>query len=381
MKIKLLPSIAIASAMLFIISCDPSSSKESEPEPEPIILSPEEAQIEVRAANQDIITQRDDMISASGLDALMYLFDLMYADDEKASKQKAPLYSKRMTYSNALSYFRNNKELKSAILEEDDYYGIYEFNFGSDEFEMVSESSVMLQYQFPENEEEYINQNNNAELTITNLEFTEINSTEEYWNDETFQYENRPTTEEVPTNMDVLLTIDNQESLSATYVASYDIEGLPTAMSASFETGGYDLLMSQSGSNTNYTSVMEYKFNNRVIMKYNTDLTYSSDLSTVRTVSGYCLINPLKFNGAVNSDAIEQHITDIDENEVDPDIDYLNEQIDVKVIQTELNSTIGVLEYKMYHDYEWDEEYPAIVIVYTDGTYDWLEDVMTFIEE
>ena len=343
-------------------------------------LTADEAKVEIRSANQDIVANKDAMMSTSGMEALMYLMNLMTDGMEKSAMVKRPVFASHISYSKVLNYFRKSNLLKSATLDDDSNYGILEYDFASATFVMVEESSTMLQIRYPADDVAMANQVNNAEFTMNNLEFDEISSTEEYWDYQAGGYVTMETTEEIPVKAKVTLDIDGSEELSASYKASYNNDGLPTSMDMSFETDDYSLSMSFSGGGVDYRSKMEYKLKSDVIIAYDYDIKYTSDQTSVEKLAGYVQLTPLKFKGIINSDAIETYMMELDENGGEVDLDYLNSQIDMQVYQSDMNSKIGDLEYKMYYDPEWGEEYPEVAVVYEDGSYDWLSDIMTFAE-
>ena len=135
----------------------------------------EEAKIEIRNANQEIIAEKDEMFNTSGFGSLQYLLELMSSDDMKSKRINSEIFHSQLTYTKALNYFRGENALKSSKLD-DTFYGILQYNFMSGEMEKIADSDDMLQMQYPANETAKIQQQLNAVLTISDLEFEEITS-------------------------------------------------------------------------------------------------------------------------------------------------------------------------------------------------------------
>lgn len=375
MKRKLLfYSLVLLLSSSLLASCDLLQS-DKKPTKE---LTAEEAKVEIRAANQELTAQIDQMIATPAIGSLNHLMTLSM--DMKSSKvSKSAMLVTKLTYSSALNQFRNGlKPLKSVKLDDDDdeYYGIFEFNFDYDEMEMVAESSTMLQMNYPADEVAYANKQNNAQMTISNLKFQEVKSYYEDYDYNTDSWIEVESTELVPVSANVIIKIDGKTELEASYAASYTADGLPLSMNSSMETSEYKMTMSFSGSSTKYNTKMSYKLGKEEIMAYDLDVTYSSNQEDVEHIKGYYLFAPLKIDGEIYPAALETHT---DENDT-PNLTYMNSQMDIDMIHLEKNAIIGHLEFFMYYDAEWEETSPMPAIVYTDGTYEWLTDVMTFIK-
>ena len=326
-------------------------------------LSADDAKVEIRAANQEIISQKEAMLESRGMSSLSFLMKLLTGSELKSAFYSAPIYARKMSYTKALNYFRKNQLLKSANEDDDPdmNYGIFEYNFESGELDLVEESDDVFQITYPADDVALANKDNNAVLTISNLVFDEIKSIDEY---------NYETVESIPVNADVKLTIDGKKALTADYNAKYSADGLPTSMSAKMDSDdGYSFSMSFSGSGTTYSSKLEYKLGKEDIMGCDLDIEYATNMEDVETIEGYYMIAPLKFKGKINQGAINRY--------EGSDLVYMNSLIDMQVIQSEQNAKIGDVEYQMYYDADWDESYPVLAVVYADGTSEWLMDVMT----
>lgn len=369
-------SLLIIGLSLTMISCDLLPFNLSKPKP----LDAKEAKVELRSANQTISGNMEDMLKAPGFSELYYLMVVMNGN-EKSSIVLSDFYSQNITYSKVLNLFRGKHGLKSMNLnQEEGMYGIFEYDFSMGTFDIVEESSSVLQFSYPADEVAMSNNKNNAVLKIWDLKFDVIQSYTEEYNYQTGKYEEVETEEEVPISAQATLTVDGSKEMSAEYTAAYSSNGLPTKMEMELKSGDYSFKISFSGSSTKYKVKGSHKMGSELLMGYEADVEYTSDMETVKTIDGYYQITPLKFEGKINSNEIETYLIDCVENEIDPDLDYLNSQISVEVIQTEENALIGHLEFFMYTDDEYGYEEPMLAIVYEDGTYDWMEDVMTFAE-
>ncbi|MBN2806676.1 MAG: hypothetical protein JXR22_08455 [Prolixibacteraceae bacterium] len=383
---RVLPIVLL---MFFIVSCEllPENLRPDSWLPdlgEEKVLTAEEAKVEIRSANQDLTVRRENMLQTKGFSSLMYFSELMESEDAYAMKSadfRATWYQKSLSYSNVFNYFRGKNSLKSAkVVEEEGMYGYFVYNFSTGTFDMVSESNNTLEFIYPADDAAKYSQQNNAQMTITDLEFVEVISYEDVYDYNTGTYVQEETTEQMPVNADVVLKIDNALELTANYQASYSNEGMPLSMDCSMESSGNKMKVEQREKALAYTAKISMVQDGETLIDANLDVTYNADKSAVKTYKGYSIMTPLKFEGTVNAEAIEKYTDEYEEAGTEPDLDYLNSQIDVEVFQYEDKAKIGHLAYYMYYDPEYDESVPALAIVYEDGTYEWLEEVMTVAE-
>jgi len=54
----------------------------------------------------------------------------------------------------------------------------------------------------------------------------------------------------------------------------------------------------------------------------------------------------------------------------------MNNQMSMALFHTVLNAKIGDLAFKLYTDPDYGDTYPSIAVVYADGTFEWLENIM-----
>jgi len=99
-------------------------------------------------------------------------------------------------------------------------------------------------------------------------------------------------------------------------------------------------------------------------MSYDLDLVYNSSLDSVNFIEGYYQVTPIKFQGEIDVAAMNNC----------NDLDYIctNANMDVQVIQTVENKLIGDLEFRLYTDPTYGDQWLEPVIVYDDGTWEWL---------
>jgi hypothetical protein len=255
-------------------------------------------------------------------------------------------------------------------------YGVYEFNFDTDVFELVQSSTTMLKFIYPSDEAAYAAQQNNAEFVADNLQYLTIVYEETYWDEWSQTWVTETYEEYLPTNAVVSLKVDTATLMSATYSASYTENGNPQSISANITAAPYSFSMSFSGSGTAYNTMLSFKENTTEMMGYDLDVNYTSDMSDVEKVTGYYVVAPLKIDGWMNYAAINNHMIEIEDNGGEYDLVFLNTQLSMQLIHTGLNAKIGDLQFKLYHDTEYDEYAPMLCVVYSDGTYEWLEDIM-----
>jgi hypothetical protein len=375
--------------MFFIVSCDllPEGLRPDSWLPdlgEEKVLTAEEAKVEIRSANQDLTVSRENMLQTKGFSSLMYFSELMESEDAYAMKSaefKVTWFKQGLSYSNVFNYFRGNNSLKSAkVVEEEGMYGYFVYNFSTGTFDLASESNNTLEFIYPADDAAKYSQQNNAQMTITNLQFEEIISYEDVYDYNSGTYVQEETTEQVPINADVVLKIDNSIELTADYKASYSNEGMPLTMDCDLESDGYKMKVEHREKALAYTAKVSVVMDSETLIDANMDVTYNADKSAVKTYKGYSIMNPLKFEGTVNAEAIENYTDEYEDAGTEPDLNFMNSQIDVEVFLYEDNAKIGYLAYYMYYDAEYGESVPALAIVYDDGTYEWLDEVMTVAE-
>ncbi len=364
MKMKILLLFVAVLAML--VSCNKDKNEEVKE------LAPTEAKVELRNASEQINTDMTDMMNMPAFVSMDFMMQLM--DNEG---WKSTVHS--LIFNNGKTHLHAIKEAfrpASRSANEVGDFGVYEFNFETDIFEIVESSTSMLKLIYPSDEAAYAAQQNDAEFVADNLEYLTITYEDTYWDEWSQTWITDTYEEQLPTNASVSLKVDNVTLVTATYSASYNENGNPQSISANITADPYSFSMSFSGTGTAYSTMLSFKENNTEMMGYDLDVNYTSDMSDVEKVTGYYVVAPLKIDGWMNYAAINNHMVEIEDNGGEYDLVFLNTQLSMQLIHTGLNAKIGDLQFKLYHDTEYDEYAPMICVVYSDGTYEWLEDIM-----
>lgn len=351
-----------------LISCE-DDKEESTKE-----IKPATAKVEFRNAAQEINADLDKMMNTLPMQSLSYLSDLLDGDWEE--KLKVSLFqSGKIHLAKVRDNFRLDASGNRDEIEVGDF-GVYTFNFYLDEFQLTETSTTLLKIIYPANEQAYALKQNNAEFLLNNLKYTMITYTETWWDDWDEVWVTETYEEQVPTNAEISLSVDGIIGMSGKYNSVVSENGTPTAVTANLTSAPYQFQMGLSGSGSNYTTSLSLKESNKELMGYNLNITYSSDLIDVQKLSGYYNVSPLKIQGSMNYAAIEERTAKIIDNATSADIDYLNTQLDMELHHTGLNAKLGDIEFRLYVDTDYDESYPELAVVYSDGSYEWLYEVI-----
>ncbi|MBK9292342.1 MAG: hypothetical protein IPM52_12050 [Bacteroidetes bacterium] len=363
MKTTFFRLAVLLAAMLAIVSCN-KDKKISE-------LPADQAKVEIRNATQAVVTNMDAVLETPAAQSLMYMSELMDGKKAAANLRRQIEKPGRIHLALLMESFRDPsiKPIFSPNKVEGEY-GIYAYNFSTQTFDLVQSSTTKLEFSYPADDAAYMQMQNNAVLTIDNLVYKIITY-------DTKANRGVKEQEAVPVKADVTLKINNQTQMTASYNSTLTDSGTPTAVSASCNMADYSMNMSMSGSGVNYTTTESFKKGNDELMGHSLKITYTSDKEEVEKVTGYYLVKPLKFDGLIYPKAIDDHITQIEQQGgTNYDFNYLNSKIDIKVIQTELNGQIGKIQMKLYTDPDDGSKYPSLALVYNDGTYEWLDNIL-----
>lgn len=338
-------------------------------------LSPEQAKVEIRSANQRLQAENDALMNAPGMVSLDYLADLTSNQSWKSSLEYALFEAGDISYHNVKDIFTSQNNTRS---DEDDYLGnpgTYKFNFELDRFELIEPSTTTLIMIYPADEQAYAEQKLNAELVADNLQFTPISYTTTEWDEYSQTWITETEYDTVLTNTNVSLKIDEATVLTGHYHSTLASNGSPTSVDVSLAMMPYEFMMGFSGSGVNYNTTLSMKLSGEEIMGYNLALTYSADMEDVMRVEGSYRMPPVKFEGFMNYHAIETHIEEADATQ-NYDIPYLNDQIDMVIYQTELDAQIGIIVFMLYTDPDDGDQSPQLAVQYSDGTWEWLETIL-----
>lgn len=366
MKTRHLAAFVFLSSIILFSGCGKDEKKKE--------ISASEAKTELRTASQSISVEMESMMNKPAMVSLDFLTQLMDNGDWKSNLKNLAFNSGKLHLAKVKSAFRHNSAEKGATEVGD--FGIYRFNFLLDDFELVENSTTSLQLTFPADEAAYAAQQNNAVLLLDNLSYKTISYTETYYDEYMQTWVTETYEEMVPTNVSVALKLDDVSQMTMTYTASYDDSGFPTGMTASMNMAPYEFQTSLSGSGTDFNTSLTFKESGNVLMAYDWDLHYSSDMTELTKAIGSQTVTPLKAEGWMNMAAIQNHMDEVDMNQGSYDLNFLNNQLDMELSHTGINAKIGDIEFRMYTDTEYNETYPELAIVYSDGSYEWLADIL-----
>ena len=357
---------------LFFVTCDLLNKEDDEPES----LTTEEAKVEMRANSQQAIATMDAVMETPAALSLDYLAELMSGEDFKASLSSLMHNSKDLTITKLKDVFRNNELSKPQTRDDLIDFGIFQFNFVTDTFELIEESDNVLQMIYPDDAQAYASQLLNAVMTLQNLQYQDIEYTDTYWDEDLGMWVTETYNETVPITADVDLVIDDEEVMSGSYQSTLTENGRPTSVNISFTMGTYQVQVGFSGSGLSYNTSMSFSFNSIEVLGFNFVMKYTDNQESVEEVSGSFRKPPISLNGNVNYAAIEASMKESEENEVSYDYDFLNSQMNIEVFHEELNATLGNLVLMEYIDPDTNDAEAQIAIMYEDGSWEWLNDIL-----
>ncbi len=368
MKKKLFSYLAVFVMLIFAIGACNKTKEEVK------TLTTDEAKVEVRSASQEVNTNMDQVMNTAPIQSVNYLSTLLDNGTWKSTIKILIFQTRDLNLSKVKDAFRKDETGKSKANGIGDF-GVYQYNFDINDFELIEASSTKLVIKYPASDIAFANRQNNAELVADNLTYTTVTYTDTYWDEYSQTWITDTYDETIPTNLNLSLTIDGVQQMSGNYSGTLSESGYPTSANVSISMPPYQFDMSLSGSGTNFNTSLSFKQSDVEMMGYSLDIVYSSDLEKVDKVTGYYHMRPLKIEGWANLNAIETYITETEGNGGNYDLDYLNSQISLELFQTVLNAKIGDLAFKLYTD-EYNYTSPNLAVVYADGTYEWLSDIM-----
>lgn len=335
---------------LFGILCLSFAGCDDDPTP----LSPDEARTEMELAYSDLMMNMDLMMQSPAMEAMMMLMDISGFEvdfDIKSGAQQVIHPSlnlrDRMFVMGNTVYSITNSSLK----DEEVPTGVFHYNFDTGEFDLIDDSVDYIEIHFPATDEAYASQQLNAITRITELVMDEVVIDDE--------------TEIVPSKVVMWMKVDGVEVMNVDFQMSVDNEGFPDSVALVLNMENYNLVVSFSGSSLNYNTNIVFKESNNTLLDVDLDIMLMEGREEIENLSGYIHLVPIRLDGSMEVASFE----------LCEDIDCMNNNIDVEVIQTEDNEFIGHLEFRMQYDPEYDEEYPALVVVYSDGSFDFLEEL------
>jgi len=318
----------------------------------------EDARTELIKAGDEIEMNMFMMMGTPQMESVMFLMGLADMDFDFDLKSSVQSFSKdpARIASPGLNQIVELSRTVSAGKEMNGFEdGVWHYNFDTGYFELVAEATY-IELHFPANQEAYAAQVLNAILRIDNLDIGMV------------VIDDYP--EEVPTSADVTLHIDNQLVLSLEYRMTVGPDMFPVSVSLDLQMHPYSMNMTFGGSGIDYWVKMSMAHDGSTLLDIDLDLRFTADMDDVVRASGKVQLTPLEFSGSIEPMAMEDCYDAIDE------VSCLNNHIDVELWHTGENKKIGDLGFRMYHD-----GYPELVIVYDDGTYDFLADLFDFDED
>ena len=334
-------------------------------------LSAEDAKMEIRAAGDDIMVTMSEMMETPPMVAMNQFSSIMgmgfgvmksgQSDDVVADRSRDDfkavltqwLQADRSFPVPGASRVMNVVRATNASNEDDPEKGVFHYNFDTGEFDLVNPNVSYLEYHYPADEDAMTMRDNNCVLRISNLEYKDVVVEDEFGVE----------TDRVPTKFDITQKIDDELVMSMSYNATVKDNGFPESTSMEMDMLLYSMSLTLKGSSREVTVVSSLKYNKTDIFSTDLKIRYTADEEMVEKLDGTIEVNPLRFKGSISPEALE---------ECGEDLSCMNKNIDMAVHQTEINRRIGKLEFRSYVDPEWDEEEIQLVVVYKDGTYEFL---------
>jgi len=367
----------ITSVAVFFVACDLLGLEEDDPpDDDPQGINAEQAKVEIRAASQQLNAGMDEFQTNKAFVTISYLYELLLGDSrDMAISQLMEKSKHQISLSKFLDIYRN-PQANASIAGNRPEYGFYKFNFATDTIELVKPSQDTMQAIFPANEQAYNNQLLNAVLTGYNIQLKDVEYTTTEWDDYLQEWVEETHNETIPINVDISFVVDNETIMTANYNSTITDEGRPTAVNATVSSyyGGH---LSFTGTGLEYNTTMEFsKSGGEPMAAWNLDLTYTANMESIKETNGNYTMYPLSFDGYVNYEAIEQHQKEAEAAEIQPDYDFMNSQMKMEVKHLGLNAVLGELIFMEYIDPEDNEAETQYAVLYEDGSWDWLNDIV-----
>ncbi|MGB4205374.1 MAG: hypothetical protein WBJ84_07105 [Bacteroidales bacterium] len=367
MKAKLLAIFVVASVLVMTaISCN---KKDDE-------MKAEDAKVEIRNSIQEINNEAFALLAEPSVQSLAFLSQLMDIDLGKSAINKIKEQPGKIHLAKIKQALMPRNSFKSSNDFDDLNLGIYVFNFEIDDFTLVEESESIFKVTYPADETAYEDQENNAELLVENIELVVVEYTETYYDDWNNEWITETYEEEVPVKFNATQKIDGATTISGSYNADLNPNGFPTGASVSFDAAPYNITGSLSGSGQSFNTKHTSKKGATTIMGHDININYTSDMEDVEKLSGNYFLSPLKVEGSVKVKALNDLMDKYDETDK-YNLKDLNAQIDLKLIQMSKGLKIGDIEFVTV-SHPFGGEMPTLAIVYSDGSYDLLDEFFDF---
>ncbi len=336
----------------------------------------DDAKVEVRNGVKQVTQEAMQVYMTPAVQSLSFLADLLDVDIEFNQHTLNNLLQKpgKISLTKIKKTFAaNSTTFKSG--NEDIMFGIFEFNFETEEFDFTPAAGNSMTFLFPSGTQSLADEINDAQIEAKDIDVQTILVTETYYDEWLEDWVTETYEEVVPTKFNANMEINNSSVMTANYSAALGDHGLPTAASVVVAMSPYNLSLTLTGSGRNYVTEQSMKKGDQSLAKHNLELTYTSDLEGIEKLKGQFIVEPLKIDGYANVEAIDEHM-EIFEETGQYDIGFLNSQMDLDLIHTVENAKLGDIEFKAILDPYYGVEVPTLVLVYEDGSYELFEDIM-----
>lgn len=301
---------------------------------------------EVETAVEDLASEvKSDMVSLmnsegveAGMDAITNLFYLIDGTEEfktiSARDLKNPVDAKRIkegVQHMARFVVPTKSTSKKVLRAEEDFLptGIYEWNFSTEDFDLIDETVDYLELRFPTEG----SNSNNAVMTISDFDYIEYEDCYyDEWDGTTYCY-----TDIMPTSLKASLKVNDEEMISIDFTGTWNGDFEPKTLNLSVFVKPFtnSLNFNLGTSVANFKTTL--KNGDKTITENDVNIKYTGDLfedGEVTEINGFSRILEIKVEGTINA----KGITDAPENA------DLNEFINLTVFKD--NKEFGKLKYE-----------------------------------
>jgi hypothetical protein len=232
--------------------------------------------------------------------------------------------------------------------------GIYQYNFNTGKFDMLNPFVDHFEFRFP----------------------SCLKKRQEKVRDAIFRFERLTTEEvtkdcgaisEVPASLDAVMLINDEEVMRATYRISLAANGKPLMTSIQLDTPPYSMNLHYSGSGNSFSLAGTVKEEDRMLIGINLGMSYCAREGVIQNANGLVLLGSAKIDG---------NIQPIEIGDCNFNLDEMNRFLSANIRKQAGNKIIGSIEFRMNRDTRLNADLPELAIVYGDGTYEFLADVL-----
>jgi len=395
-------------ALMFLFSC----KKDEDASPYDAKYTdetPEQSKANVEQNAIDLVDQLDNLSSATAIEVLMHLNELMSAQPTKSVKANAVLEPMSLVSTlgdrnNVSRLFNGLKSTGDLMAEDpmafsalfDSIAGKYTYNFSTGEFdESVLADKVIIEFPGKATDE-----TNTAVITVDNFSVAEISDPMEQW----------PTdlAAELPASINVDLKYNTTSVAGAKFSASYTNTGMPTKVSAEVFVDDFTFVTTavhSPYSSASWKNTLKFKtdilFETYIEAEGNwsaenidvnvVETTYTDEYGSwtetethieeiIKNANAHVILMNLQVVGQVNIKVMGDALWSLDENRdqmteeeyTQAIVDAINANARLIVIYRDSNTKIAEAEAYLesyYDSYTETTEYePAMRFVYADGS-------------